>query len=122
MFHRGVIGHEAMFDGAQGLEAGRLAAEFVTFGPTRTFRLHLAVAHAGIKQYGVQVFEIRQRPLGEVFLKGIAAQGVEGGGGEVELVQYDQEFFTRAGVDGGGVIFIFHGLVGDGMGRRRRVE
>jgi len=106
----GAIGQEATFDGAQGLEAGRLTVEFVAFLPARTAGLDLPVIHTGFEQHGIQLFEFGQRSSSDVFFIGVAAQAVERDGGDVEPAQDGQKLLVR--VDGGWGVFVFHGFGG----------
>ena len=68
-------------------------------GPGRTERLHLGVTQGGIEHEGVEVFESFERVGGDVFLVGVGAEGVEGGGGDIMILQYGEELFA-GGVHG----------------------
>jgi hypothetical protein len=94
----GVFGEDAAFDIAKGLEAGR-AAVVASALPGWAKRLHLGVAEGGIEEGGVEAFEVVEGAGGEMFFIGVAAEGVEGRGAEVELSEEGEE-----GVVGGWLV------------------
>jgi hypothetical protein len=90
---------EALPDLAQGLDAGAVAAVFF-YSPGRGGGADLAVGKGGIEQGVVKLFEFGEGTGGEMFLVGVGAEGVEGGGGDAELGQQGQEFLARNGGHG----------------------